>query len=108
MPTRTQSALSFCERVRSTLLESADESFNIPDVQRVAQVRWRRRAVAMRAAERAVTKACGCAQAFASQVQFLFKVLNGARVQQSAPHLARLLLRLDFSGYYSSTTSAAS
>jgi hypothetical protein len=40
-------------------------------------------------------------------VQFLFKVLHGAKVQQSAPHLARLLLRLDYSGYYSHSSSSS-
>jgi len=70
-----ESALAFCAAAQTTLASSA--SFFIPEVSRTAT-------------------------AFESQVQFLFKVLHGAKVQQSAPHLARLLLRLDFSSYYSS------
>ena len=70
-----ESALAFCAAAQTTLASSA--SFFIPEVSRTAT-------------------------AFESQVQFLFKVLHGAKVQQSAPHLARLLLRLDFSQYYSS------
>ena len=70
-----ESALAFCAAAQTTLASSA--SFFIPEVSRTAT-------------------------AFESQVQFLFKVLHGAKVQQSAPHLARLLLRLDYSAYYSS------
>ena len=70
-----ESALAFCAAAQTTLASSA--SFFIPEVSRTAT-------------------------AFESQVQFLFKVLHGAKVQQSAPHLARLLLRLDYSMYYSS------
>ena len=67
-----ESALSFTVSVQNTL-DSDSAQFFVPDVARVAK----------------------------AQVQFLFKVLHGAKVQQSAPHLARLLLRLDYSGYYS-------
>ena len=74
-----ESALAFTVSVQTTL-NSESAQFFIPDVSRVAK-------------------------AFEAQVQFLFKVLHGARVQQSAPHLARLLLRLDYSGYYSRGTS---
>ena len=70
-----ESALSFTVSVQNTL-DSDSAQFFVPDVARVAK-------------------------AFEAQVQFLFKVLHGAKVQQSAPHLARLLLRLDYSGYYS-------
>ncbi len=70
-----ESALAFCAAAQTTLASSA--SFFIPEVSRTAT-------------------------AFESQVQFLFKVLHGAKVQQSAPHLARLLLRLDYSQFYSS------
>lgn len=74
-----QSSANFCQTVHTTLRAASTErlaSFIVPDVERIAK-------------------------GFESQVRFLFKVLNGARLQQSAPHLARLLLRLDFSGYYS-------
>ena len=76
-----QSSTNFCQTVHRTLRAASTErlaSFIIPDVERIAK-------------------------GFESQVQFLFKVLNGARLQQAAPHLARLLLRLDFSGYYSAS-----
>jgi hypothetical protein len=73
-----ESALAFAVSVQSTF-SSDSAQFFIPDVARVAK-------------------------AFEAQVQFLFKVLHGAKVQQSAPHLARLLLRLDYSGYYSRST----
>ena len=41
---------------------------------------------------------------FARQSSLFFEIVSGVKVHASAPHLAQLLLRVDYNKYFSSST----
>ena len=42
---------------------------------------------------------------FDRQASFLFTILSGVHSHQSSPHLAQLLLRVDYNGFFSQSAS---